>query len=153
MAPAQAPSSLDCNPSEYCNFEVGYFLEAHLITLKESQQKKISANQQIQVFGKTNIPALHNQEFIQSFKLKGLVSFFKQNAFVVCTKLVTNQVNPGTSLPIEMEIDNSKCSEAVSAIRVGLARTVNVPKNIIRKKFKMESEEIVFASSGSMPAN
>ena len=82
-----------------------------------------------------------------------MLSFFKQNAFVISTKIITNQANPGTSMPIEMEIDNSKCSEPVSAIRVGLARSVNVPKNIIRKKFKMESEEIVFATSGSMPAN
>ena len=66
---------------------------------------------------------------------------------------MTNQVNPGTLMPIEMEIDNSKCSEPVSAIRVSLTRSVNVPKHAIKKKFKMESEEIAFASSGSMPAN
>ena len=44
--PGQAPSSLESNPCEYCNFEVGYFLEAHLIT-KGTKEKKISVNQQI----------------------------------------------------------------------------------------------------------
>ena len=72
---------------------------------------------------------------------------------MVKTKLVVNQVTPGTTLPIDVEVNNSKCSEPVAAIRVGLARSVNVPKNVIRKKFKMENEEIVFASYGSMPAN
>ena len=52
-----------------------------------------------------------------------------------------------------MEVDNIKCSEPVSAIRIGLARSVHVPKHVCRKKFKLDAEEIIFTSAGSMPAN
>ena len=69
------------------------------------------------------------------------------------TRLAINNLEPGTTLPIEIEVDNTKCSEPVSAIRVGLKRYVNVPKHHVKKKFKVEDEEIAFASSGSMAAN
>ena len=43
--PSGAPSSLEANPTEYCNFEVEYVLEAHLVTSGANKAKKISANQ------------------------------------------------------------------------------------------------------------
>ena len=151
--PSGAPSSLEANPTEYCNFEVGYFLEAHLTTSGASKAKKISANQQIQVLGLPNVPVLRNQEYERTFKLKGFMAFLRSSSFTSKAMLATNQATPGTSLAIEMTLDNSHCSEPVSAVRIGLARTVVVPKNIVKKKYKLEAEELVFATSGSLPGN
>lgn len=152
MVPGQAPSSLDCNPSEYCTFEVGYFLEAHLIT-NNHKEKKHTCNQRIEVLGKSNAPEKFNQEFTNTFKLGGIIQMFKNNTFTVSTKLPVNMVNPGMTVPIYMEVDSRKCSEPVTNIRVGLARSVVTQKHHVNKKFKVLSEEIMFASSGSMPAN
>ena len=56
-------------------------------------------------------------------------------------------------MAIELTLDNSQCSEPVSAVRIGLARTVIVPKNVVHKKYKLEAEELVFTTSGSLPGN
>ena len=56
-------------------------------------------------------------------------------------------------MTIDLTLDNTHCSEAISAVRIGLARTVLVHKNIVKKKYKLESEEVVFTTSGSLPGN
>lgn len=152
QVPGQAPSSLECNPAEYGMFEVGYFLEAHLIT-NSAKEKKISANARIDVIGKSNAPEMHNQEFTNTFKLKGLFQMIRGNNYSVRTRLPINKVSAGITLPIEMEINNINCSEPVSAIRVSLTRSVWVPKHHVRKKFKAMNEEVMFTTTGSMPAN
>ena len=88
--PSGAPSSLEANPTEYCNFEVEYVLEAHLIVSGANKAKKISANQQIQVLGLPNVPVLRNQEYERSFKMKGFMNFLRSSSFTSKAMLATN---------------------------------------------------------------
>ena len=53
--PHGLPSSLEASPTEYCNFEVGYFLEAHLLPCGSNKDKRVSTSHQIQVISMPNI--------------------------------------------------------------------------------------------------
>ena len=75
--PARVPPSLEASPTEYSNFEVGYFLEAAALTLRQSKIENVRTNQLIQVFGMPNVPAGPNQEYERSFKIKGFMAIFR----------------------------------------------------------------------------
>lgn len=88
--PYGIPSSLEASPTEYCNFEVGYFLEAHLLPSGSNKDKRVSTSHQIQVISMPNVQAMLNQEHERQFKIKGFLSIFRARQFTCKAVLATN---------------------------------------------------------------
>ena len=99
------------------------------------------------------MPVLPLLEHERQFKIKGLFAIFRDRQFTCKALLGTNRIVPGSTLPVELTLDNSRCAFPITGVRVSLARSVVVPKHEVKKKYKIVDEEIVFGTSAALPGN